>query len=123
MNSPDWINMWLSAMGMQLPMLLVCLVGCVMIMGRWSQLRGAGWALAGFGLGLIITVGIPIVQTSLHAWVWQDERPTYTRAVLTTVSIFWAVLRAASYGLLLTAVIVGCSAPKVTTGSGASAGP
>jgi len=100
----------------QLPMLLVCLVGCVVVVVKWQQgSRGSIWALLGFGLALILCVLIPVVQTGVQHWVMQNSEMVSQRAaVLMSVSIFWSLMRAVSYALLLVAVFAGRSTSSAT---------
>lgn len=74
MNQTHPIQMLLSSLRMQLPLLLVCLAAVVFELVRWKPAsRGAIWALLGFGLALGLCLAIPLVQTVVQQWVMQGE--------------------------------------------------
>ena len=93
----------------QLPVLIVSLLGCVVIVARKNELSGAAsWALMGFGLSIVLCVVIPAAQTIVQKWVMEGGTSVAQRASLFTVlAVFWSILRAASYALLLMAVLAG----------------
>ena len=101
--------MFVSAFTVQLPTLLVCLAACVIVLVRWRQLRGGAiWALAGFGLALVLCLVVPLVQTLAQHWVMQSGETSYQRAwVFTGLSVLWSLLRAGTYAFLLLAVVAG----------------
>ena len=98
----------LTMFAAQLPILLVSVLGCLMMMGRWNEgSRAAGWALAGFGLSLILCVLMPVGQIVVERWVMSSGEGMVQRAwAFTALGFFWSVLRAVSYGLLLMALLV-----------------
>lgn len=99
----------LSLFVAQLPILIVSLLGCVVIMARKNELGGATmWALAGFGLSVALCVVFPIMQTIVQRWVMEGGATIGQRAsIFTVLGVVWSILRAASYGFLLVAVLAG----------------
>jgi hypothetical protein len=91
----------------QLPVLLVSVVGCLMMGGRWNEgSRAAGWALLGFGLSLVLCVLMPVGQLLIENWVVGSGQGFAQRAwAFTAMGFVWSVLRAASYGCLLMALV------------------
>lgn len=95
---------------MQLPVLIVCLAAAVVILTKWREASlGSLWALLGFGLALALCFAIPIGQTAVRHWVTQNGNPAQLGVAFTSLAVFWSVLRAISYGLLLVAVFAGRS--------------
>ena len=111
MNGTDQIKMFVSALAIQLPTLLVCFVAGVVILGRWRQAsKGAIWALLGFGLATVLCIAIPVAQAGVQEWVKQSRWTIADRAsVFAGLGLLWSVLRAVSYALLLVAVFAGRS--------------
>ena len=108
-NDPALLTTLLTLLAGQLPILLVSLVGCLMMIGRWNEgSRAAGWALLGFGLSLALCVLIPVVQTIVQNWAVQGGNSMAQRAtVFTGLALVWSVLRAGTYALLLMALLGG----------------
>ena len=106
-NDPALLTTLVTLLAGQLPILLVSLVGCLMMMGRWNEgSRSAGWALLGFGLSLALCLIIPVVQTLVQNWAVQSGNSMAQRAtVFTVLGLVWSVLRAATYVLLLMALL------------------
>ena len=93
---------------MQLPTLIVCLVACIIILTkRRAALRGASWALLGFGSVLLLGFVMPAVHTAIQIWVFQGGQQAARMWALTMVSAIWTLLHAATYVLLLLAVLAG----------------
>ena len=103
------LQMILSTLAMQLPTTLIVLAACIVVLMRWRHLgRGAIWALAGFGLALVLGFVVPVVQSLVQSWVIQAHELAHKRAiVLSGLSIIWSLLRAATYVLLLLALLAG----------------
>jgi hypothetical protein len=113
MNQTNQIQMLLSSLMMQLPLLLVCLAAVAFVLVRWKQAsRGAIWALLGFGLALVLCLAIPLVQTAVQQWVMQGGNVAHRAGIFGGLSLVWSVLRAASYALLLVAVFAGRATPQ-----------
>ncbi len=93
----------------QAPLFLVSLVALVVIAARWRHAPAAClWALAGFGLRLILCAAIPVVQAAVHYSRIQGQQSARDFGVLLSgLSLLWSVLAAASYALILVAIFVG----------------
>ena len=106
-NDPALLTQLLTMFVGQLPILLVSLVGCMLMMGRWNDgSRAAGWALAGFGLSLALCVFVPVGQILVQKWVMNGGGGMVQRAwAFTVVGFLWSVLRAVSLGCLLFALL------------------
>jgi hypothetical protein len=119
MITHDQIKIFLSMFLMELPMLIVSLVASFVILIKWKQAaRGSLWALLGFGLLLVLCIAMPIVQTILQSWLFQSgQRAGRLLWVLSTFSIIWSMLYAASYVFLLIAIFAGRSTPNPTNPS------
>jgi uncharacterized membrane protein YhaH (DUF805 family) len=115
-NDPGQLTALLTMFVAQLPILLVSLVGCMMMVGRWNEgSRAAGWALAGFGLSLALCVLVPVAQLLAQNWVVGSGGGIAQRAwVFTVLGLFWSILRALSYGCLLFALLVRETAKEAT---------
>jgi hypothetical protein len=107
-NDPALLTTLLTMFVGQLPILLVSLVGCFVMMGRWNQgSRAAGWALLGFGLSLALCVIMPVAQVLVQSWVVGSGQSMVQRAwAFTALGLVWSVLRGATYALLLMALWV-----------------
>ena len=110
MSDMQQITMLLSTLAIQLPTLIVCLVGSVVVLIRWKEApRGSLWALLGFGLALMLCIVVPVVQTTVQRWVMASGDVARRASVFGGLSILWSVLRATTYALLLAAVFAGRS--------------
>jgi hypothetical protein len=107
-NDPALLTTLLTLFAGQLPILLVSLVGCLVMMGRWNDgSRAAGWALLGFGSSLALCVVMPVGQALVQSWVVASGPSMVQRAwAFTALGLVWAILRAATYALLLMALWV-----------------
>jgi uncharacterized Tic20 family protein len=107
-NDTALLTTLLTLFAGQLPILLISLVGCLVMMGRWNDgSRAAGWALLGFGLSLALCVIMPVGQTLVQNWVVGSGQSMVQRAwAFTALGLVWSVLRAATYALLLMALWV-----------------
>ena len=118
------IWLWLQAQGMisdnsqftqmislfsaQLPVLIISLLGCVVIMARKNDLGSATlWALAGFGLSILLCVVFPIVQTIVQKWVVEGGSLAQRASIFTILAVVWSILRAVSLAFLLAAIVGG----------------
>ena len=108
-NNSAQLTTLLSLFAAQLPILLVSVLGCLVVAVRRNELStAASWALMGFGLSLLLCVLIPMAQTVVQNWVMESGQNMAQRAsVFTILAVVWSLLRAASYALLLMAVIAG----------------
>jgi uncharacterized Tic20 family protein len=116
LNDNAQLTALLSMFAAQLPILIVCLLGCVVVMARKNELGGASfWALLGFGLSIVLCILIPLVQTVVQKWTIESGGSMAQRASLFTVlAIAWSILRAVTYALLLMAVLAGRAATRPT---------
>src|SRR2546423_14415103 len=103
------LTVLLSLFVAQLPVLIISVLGCAVIMARKNELSAAAsWALMGFGLSIVLCILIPVAQTIVQKWVMEGGTSVAQRAsVFTLLGVVWSILRAASYGLLLMAVLAG----------------
>ncbi|MEY2547765.1 MAG: hypothetical protein QOD64_347 [Verrucomicrobiota bacterium] len=97
----------LSLFVAQLPILIVSVLGCVVVGARRDEFGGAAaWALMGFGLSVVLCIVIPVAQMLVQRWAMEGGGSMGQRAsVFTMLAVVWSVLRAASYGLLLMALV------------------
>ena len=110
MNDTDQIKMLLSMFAVQLPILLVCFVASLVILGRWKEAsKGAMWALLGFGLATVLCFFMPLAQAGLQKWMQSGGTVAERAPVFAAVGFLWSVLRAVTYALLLVAVFAGRS--------------
>jgi uncharacterized Tic20 family protein len=97
----------LSLFAAQLPILIVSVLGCLVVGARRKEFADAGmWALMGFGLSVVLCIVMPVAQTAVQKWVLEGGASMAQRAsVFTVVGVAASVLRAASYALLLMALV------------------
>jgi len=98
----------------QFPVLVVALVACIVTILNWEQSPSASlFSLLGFGLTLFLCFAIPIGQSvATSMLVPNDGSVANTRFVFTGLAIFWSLLRAAAYVLLLSAIYTGRTATR-----------
>ena len=112
MNNTDQIKTFLSMFAAYLPRLIICLVACIVILAKWRQApSGALWAFLGFGLGLILCFVMPVGQTVIQQWVFQNGDRQNRMWAFGAFSMIGSVLQAVIYVLLLVAVFAG--RPKI----------
>jgi hypothetical protein len=99
------LRIYLQMFLVSLPVLIVCLVACLVILARWR--RGLLWALSGFGLGLLISLATPITQACVQSWVMRSENAANYAWIFAVLGLFWSVLHACAYALLFVAVFEG----------------
>jgi uncharacterized Tic20 family protein len=106
-NDSAQLTALLSLFAAQLPILLVSVLGCLVIGIRRNELSTASsWALMGFGLSVLLCILIPVAQMLAQNWAMDSGHSMAQRASLFTVlAVVWSLLRAASYALLLMALI------------------
>jgi uncharacterized Tic20 family protein len=97
----------LSLFVAQLPILIVSVLGCMVVGARRDEFAGAAsWALMGFGLSVVLSIVIPLAQMLVQKWAMEGGGSMAQRAsIFTMLAVVWSVLRAASYGLLLMALV------------------
>jgi hypothetical protein len=107
-NDPVQLKIFLTSLAMNVPTLLVCLVAGVVILGRWREGSSASFfAALGFGLVLVLCFVLPLGQTMIQQWVFQDGQRASRMWAFTAFGIVGSVLRAVSYALLLAAIYAG----------------
>ncbi len=113
-NNSAQLTTLLSLFAAQLPILLVSVLGCLVVGVRRNELSNAYlWALMGFGLSVVLCVLIPVTQILVQNWVVANGQSMAQRAsVFTILAVVWSLLRAASYALLLMAVVGGRTATR-----------
>jgi hypothetical protein len=102
------LKVFLSMFAVNLPTLLICVVACIMIVGRWR--KGSAhlfWGILGFGLALILCFVIPAIQTLLQQWLIQSGGGMSRAWVFTAFGFVASILHAAIYGCLLAAIFAG----------------
>jgi len=112
MEHTDQLKTFLSLFAMNLPALAVCFVAGVVILGRWRDApRASIWALLGFGLLVVLCFVVPLGQTFLQQWVFENGQRASRMWAFTALGIVGSVLRALIYAFLLAAIYAG--RPKV----------
>ena len=98
-----------SAQSSDYPSRPVSVIACMVIISRWNDGgRGWTWAFAGFALSVVLCILIPVTQSLVQQWATDGSHSMVERAsILSVVGIFWSVMRAVSYGLLLMGLIAG----------------
>ena len=107
------LTFWLGQYLVQLPELLVAMVGCgVVLVRRHRAPQASTWALLGFGLALALGLLIPVGQVMSQRWMMESgDTRVQIGYVLTGVSLLWNGLHAVVYALLLVAVSMGRPTP------------
>lgn len=108
-NNSTQLTTLLSLFAGQSPILIVSVLGCLIVGVRRTELSGAAsWAILGFGLSILLCVVIPVAQMLVQNWVMESGQNVAQRAsIFTILAVVWSLLRAASYALLLIAIIAG----------------
>jgi hypothetical protein len=88
------------------PILLVNTVGIVLAVVYWRRHPHASVLLV-LGLGVLIIVPVIdiVVSTLGYPWLFRNARSATVRTVLSVIRVFWSILTAAGYGLLVSAVL------------------
>jgi hypothetical protein len=102
------LKLFLSSLAMNVPTLLVCFVAGIVILGRWGQApRASVWAALGFGLVLVMCFVMPLAQTVIQQWVFENGQRESRMWAFTAFGIAISVLHAINYTLLLAAIYAG----------------
>lgn len=110
MNNTDEIRTFLSMFAVYLPRVIICLVACIVIVAKWREARGGAlWALLGFGLALILCFVMPVGQTMIQHWVFQDGDRTGRMWAFSVFGIVGSALQVVVYLFLLIAIFAGRS--------------
>jgi hypothetical protein len=108
MNNTDQIKTFLSMFAAYLPRLIICFVACIVILAKWRQApSGALWALLGFGLALILCFVMPVGQTIIQHWVFQNVDRESRVWAFGAFGMMGSVLQSVSYVFLLVAIFAG----------------
>jgi hypothetical protein len=108
MESTVQMKLFFTSLAMNVPVLLVCFVAGIVILGRWREGASASvFAALGFGLVLVLCFVLPLGQTMIQHWVFEDGQREARMWALTGFGIVGSVLRAVSYALLLAAIYAG----------------
>ena len=93
---------------MNVPTLLVCFVAGVVILGRWREGSSASfYAALGFGLVLVLCFVMPLAQTIIQQWVFENGQRESRMWAFTAFGIAGSVLHAIVYSFLLAAIYAG----------------
>jgi len=91
----------------QLPLLVTYLAGAMAALYYWGRAPKASlWTLLAFGLALLECLIIPVGQR-IAGRIFMSAGYDAQRALFFMLSLFWSVLRALPYILLLMAVYTG----------------
>lgn len=102
------IKMFFLPLLTQLPVLLVCMVGLLVTLSQWNRLGGGAiWAVLGFALALTASVLPSLAQPAISRYLLSGSTSDQRYFVMNLFSVFWAMMRGTSYGLLLVAIFVG----------------
>lgn len=114
MNDTKIVSEMLGGILIQLPVLVVCLVGIMVALISWRRSPVASvWTLLAFGLALLLCILIPISQQTMLSMM--KESGVGTRVTANIVfGLAWSVLRAVSYVLLLVGVYAGRKSTSAT---------
>jgi hypothetical protein len=92
----------------QFPTVLVCTIACAIILTKKDKIAAAPhYALWGFGLAIGLGLVMPLLTIGLQVWIMRFAGPTsqnYVR-LMAILNIVTALLHAATYGLLLMAML------------------
>jgi hypothetical protein len=102
------LGIYLQMFLVSLPTLIVSLCACIVILIRWKkESPWQIWALLGFGLGLLISIAVPVTQAIAQSWVAQSGNIASHAWVFALLGGFWSILHACVYILLFVAVLEG----------------
>jgi MFS family permease len=108
MNNTDELKTFVSTVAVYLPRAIICLVACVVVLAKWREARsGALWALFGFGLALVLCFVMPLGQTMIQSWVFQDSDRASRMWAFSAFGLVGSVLQAVIYIFLLVAIFAG----------------
>jgi hypothetical protein len=109
MSNAQLLTDFIQGVASQLPVFFVALVGAFVTISRWKEAPSAGiWSLLGFGIAALLCILVPAGQMGLRYWLIQNHgHSSQLPLAFTALAIFWSVLRAASYVLLLVAIFAG----------------
>jgi hypothetical protein len=109
MNDAKFLADFIQSLLVQLPVLIVSLIGVIVVISRWNDAPAAGvWSLLGFGAAGLLCLLYPVSQAGLRYWFASNPgHPRDMLAAFTGLSVVWSLIRAASYIFLLAAIFAG----------------
>ena len=112
MSNVDQLKVFLSMFLVHLPILIVSLVAVGVILAKWRQAsRGAAWGLAGFGLILLLSLVMPVVQSMIQRWVIGSGMHAARGWAFSVMGVVTTLLYAVADVCLLVAIFAGRPAP------------
>jgi uncharacterized membrane protein YccF (DUF307 family) len=108
MDTLDLLSFLVSGLLAQLPVMLVCIVACALILTRKNKIAAAPkYALWGFGLAAGLGVSMPVLSGILQVWLIRLDGASRLNYIhlMWFVQLLGALLHAATYGLLLMAML------------------
>jgi hypothetical protein len=111
-NDPAQLKFFLTLLATNVPTLLVCFVAGIVILARWGQApRASAWAALGFGLVVVLCFVMPLAQTLIQQWVFENGQRESRIWAFTVFGIVGSLLHAIIYALLLVAIYAGRPKP------------
>jgi len=109
MNSLNYFAEFLQGVAIQLPVLIVALIGAFVTISRWNDAPSSGvWSLLGFGIAALLCILVPAGQLGVRYWMGQNSgHVSDLKLVYMALAILWSILRTASYACLLGAIFAG----------------
>jgi hypothetical protein len=108
MEPANQLKLFLSLLATNLPTLIVCFIAGVVILGRWREGSSASfYAALGFGLVLVLCFVMPLAQTMIQQWVFENGQRATRMWAFTALGVVGSVLHAIIYALLLAAIFAG----------------
>ena len=115
MNLNTELGILFSMFLTNLPKLIVSVVAVAIVLGRKKELGLAGnWALMGFGLFVVLSFLVPVVQAGVQQWMKASGDYSHASLIYGGMSFIWSLLNAVATVMLLMAVLKG--RPKTTEG-------
>jgi|GEM_PF-1424570 len=106
MNTTGQFQMFVSSITTQLPTLVVCGVGFVMLLTKGKDADpGRLWALLGFGLAVVLGIVMPLAQGMVQYSARSGGDLVPRAWIFTGMALLWSVLRAVSYACILAALL------------------
>jgi hypothetical protein len=109
MNSDAFqLQIFLSLLSTSVPTILVCIVAGVVIVARRSDAPAAApYALFAFGLLFVLCFVMPLGQTMLQHWVFEEGQRGSRMWAFTAFAFVNSALHAIIYACLLLAIFAG----------------
>ena len=108
MNLNSELGILFSMFLTNLPKLIVSVVAVSLNIGRKKELGPSGnWALMGFGLFVVLSFLVPVVQAGVQQWMRASGDYSHASLIYGGMSFIWSLLNAVGTGMLLVAVLKG----------------